>query len=119
LSKAHTGRYLAEQLAACLEEFGITEKVNTVYMSFYRLFIMDYQVFRLVLDNASNNDTMVDELQVLLPNSICGADTWVRCICHVMNLTVKVRLDCLLEYTVSNSFEGHSLTIYSEEESFR
>jgi hypothetical protein len=49
-------------------------------------------VFGLALDNASNNDTMVDELQALLPGSICGAHTRIRCICHIMNLAVKAIL---------------------------
>lgn len=35
LSKGHTGWYLAEQLAKCIEEFGISEKVKLVQMSVY------------------------------------------------------------------------------------
>ena len=86
-----------EKLVECLEEFGISDKVKVAGSSLYSSLITVYQVFGLVLDNASNNDTMVDELHVLLPGSICGAHTRVRCICHVMNLAVKVRWYCLLE----------------------
>jgi hypothetical protein len=48
------------------------------------------QVLALVCDNASNNDTMVEELQVLVP-SFRGQTTRVRCFAHILNLVVKVR----------------------------
>lgn len=52
------------------------------------------QFIALALDNASNNDTMLDELDVVLPEgSVGGSVTRVRCICHIFNLVVKV---CML-----------------------
>jgi hypothetical protein len=47
------------------------------------------QVLALVCDNASNNDTMVEELQVLVP-SFRGQTTHVQCFAHILNLVVKV-----------------------------
>ena len=48
------------------------------------------QLLGVTTDSASNNDTLVGELETLLegPNS---ATTHVRCFAHVWNLVVKVR----------------------------
>lgn len=53
--------------------------------------IRHLQIFSLVADNASNNNTLVDELEVLLP-SFGGQQARVRCFAHILNLVVKVRL---------------------------
>ncbi|KAJ3516930.1 hypothetical protein NMY22_g14084 [Coprinellus aureogranulatus] len=74
LTKAHTGQYLASRLAECLQEFKIDDRV----MGFTG-------------DNASNNDTMVAELEVLLPN-FRGDTSRVRCACHILNLVAKAIL---------------------------
>ncbi|KAJ3505977.1 hypothetical protein NMY22_g17397 [Coprinellus aureogranulatus] len=74
LTKAHTGHYLASRLAECLQEFGIDDRV----MGFTG-------------DNASNNDTLVSELEVLLPN-FRGDVSRVRCACHILNLVAKAIL---------------------------
>ena len=42
-------------------------------------------------DNASNNDTLVDELSILIP-SFGGCEYRVRCFAHILNLMVKVSL---------------------------
>ena len=48
------------------------------------------EVYGLVADNASNNDTMVASLETMLAGP-AGSHTRVRCICHIFNLCVKVR----------------------------
>jgi hypothetical protein len=40
-------------------------------------------------DNASNNDTLVDELSNLIP-TFGGREYRVRCFAHILNLVVKV-----------------------------
>ena len=40
-------------------------------------------------DNTSNNDTLVDELSILIP-SFGGCEYCVRCFAHILNLVVKV-----------------------------
>lgn len=46
-----------------------------------------------VVDNASNNFTAIRELKLMLPDeSILDEDTAIRCLCHIFNLVVKVRL---------------------------
>ena len=47
------------------------------------------KLMALVCDNASNNDTMITELEHLLPN-FGGAKFRVQCFAHVLNLVVKV-----------------------------
>ncbi|KAF8580010.1 hypothetical protein K439DRAFT_1300551, partial [Ramaria rubella] len=62
LTWAHTGMYLAEQLAECLKVFGIQDKI-----------------LRVVADNASNNNMMLDGLEFELPG-FQGSLTRVWCI---------------------------------------
>lgn len=71
-TQSHTGIYLAHRVTECLKEFGIENKV-----------------FAITVDNASNNDTMVDELAETL-EGFQGSLTRVRCVCHIFNLVVKV-----------------------------
>jgi hypothetical protein len=47
------------------------------------------KVLTFTADNASNNDTLVDELSVQIP-SFGGSDSRIRCFAHVLNLVVKV-----------------------------
>ena len=48
------------------------------------------QILVLVLDNASNNNTLVKELSDLL-DGCPGPTTRIRCFAHILNLVVKVR----------------------------
>ncbi|KAF7371898.1 Zinc finger BED domain-containing protein 4 [Mycena venus] len=72
--KAHTGIYLASCIAECLREYGIEKKILSI-----------------VGDNASNNDTMIDELADLIP-TFPGKTTRVHCFAHILNLVVKAIL---------------------------
>src|ERR1700733_14594047 len=54
------------------------------------------KVLTLVCDNASNNDTMTEELGCLIP-SFKGKQARVRCFAHILNLVVKVHLDSSLK----------------------
>jgi len=94
LKKNHMGKYLAEELEKCLKEFGISNRVRQQYR---RKSIIDClnlisQILGQVCDNASNNDTMLTELEFLIPNGASGVHTHIRCICHIINLVVKVRI---------------------------
>ena len=87
-SKAHTGTYLAARIVECLHEYGIQQKVRRSYTTVIKSLTIP-QILSLVCDNASNNDTMVKELEVLLP-SFKGQRMHVRCFAHILNLVVKV-----------------------------
>ncbi|KAJ3519443.1 hypothetical protein NMY22_g13198 [Coprinellus aureogranulatus] len=79
LTKAHTGEYLASKLAECLQDFKI-----------------DDRVLGFTGDNASNNDTLVSELEVLLP-AFRGDVHRVRCACHILNLVAKAILSAFAQ----------------------
>jgi hypothetical protein len=49
------------------------------------------QILSLVADNASNNDTLVKELETLLPEAPFTEQHRIRCFGHILNLVVKVR----------------------------
>lgn len=74
LVKNHSGINLCDSLVTCLKEFGIEKKILGV-----------------VCDNASNNDTLVAQLEL----ELCGQNgcrTRIRCFAHVLNLAVKAIL---------------------------
>jgi hypothetical protein len=52
-------------------------------------FLIILQVLGIVCDNASNNDTMINQLGLLLPG-FKGRPARVRCFAHILNLVVKV-----------------------------
>jgi len=56
-------------------------------------------------DNASNNDTMVDELEILL-ESFPGAANRTRCFTHVLNLVAK---SILRQFDVPKAKAGEAL----------
>ncbi|KAG9083718.1 hypothetical protein FS749_005814 [Ceratobasidium sp. UAMH 11750] len=74
LTHAHKGDYLASRIAECLHRYGVDKKVLSV-----------------CLDNASNNNTLVDSLSLLIP-SFRGSSSRVRCLAHVINLMAKAFL---------------------------
>ena len=91
MTKAHTGAYLASRLSQCLHAYGIQDKVRHSIM--FCPETNDFQTLGLVLDNASNNDTLIQELPDLISNCQ-GSLTRIRCFAHVLNLVVKVYIFC-------------------------
>ena len=96
-SKAHTGTYLASRVSKCLHEYGIHGKVCPpscfmMYQSYNHV-----QILGLTADNASNNNTLVDDLSDLL-DGFQGSLTRIHCFMHILNLVVKVCQMCYLGY---------------------
>ncbi len=79
LTKAHTGIYLAEQIMEVLKEYNWEELVLGT-----------------AGDNASVNDTTLNELEYLFQEIsmkiMTGCHTQIRCFAHILNLVVKVCL---------------------------
>ena len=67
----HTGAALAEKVCGLLKEWGIDKKIMSI-----------------TLDNASNNDSMVDGLKFDLDLMSNGDYFHVRCCAHIHNLIV-------------------------------
>lgn len=75
LQGRHKGKYLAESFWNVLVDYGITEKL-----------------FSLTTDNASNMDTMLDELENIAETNgihFDAANFRVRCFAHILNLCCK------------------------------
>ena len=92
LTKAHTGEYLAKELASCLREFGIDLKVSSLCLALRVIDLISpchAQLMGLTADNAENNSTLIRELQKIIP-SWPGKSMRVRCFGHILNLVVKV-----------------------------
>lgn len=93
LTKAHTGTYLASELKKTLQSFGIEKKVcHPRYTSTQQTNIS--QILGITTDNASNNDTLIAELESTLPGAN-SVQTRVRCFAHILNLVVKVCGPCI------------------------
>lgn len=63
---------------------------------------MNPQILAITTDNASNNNTLIDELGDLL-EGFQGSLTRVRCFAHVLNLVVKVGVVPFIYFPSSNS----------------
>lgn len=100
----HLGEYLAEQLQAITDDFGITNGVFTITQ-----------------DNASNNTVMLAEFEIGACTGIASIQQpWsfivkegdVRCMAHIINLAVQAALTMLkavpLEQTESYRLEQGS-----------
>lgn len=73
LTEAHTGEYMATEVYALLDRFGIVDRVLGI-----------------AGDNASNNDKMLVHLGTLFPfGHIAGTSTQIRCFGHIINLIYK------------------------------
>ena len=96
-SKAHTGTYLASRVSKCLHEYGIHGKVCPPSRSMMHQSYNHVQILGLTADNASNNNTLVDDLSDLL-DGFQGSLTRIRCFAHILNLVVKVCQMCYLGY---------------------
>ncbi|KAJ1302289.1 hypothetical protein OPQ81_001106 [Rhizoctonia solani] len=75
LTQSHVGMYLAEKVLECLDWFGLHHYVVSV-----------------CLDNASNNDVIVQQLVSTLPN-FPGAGFHGHCVAHIMNLAAKAFME--------------------------
>ena len=90
LTKSHTGKYLAEKLVDCLKGYGIAGKVRAMPFSSRGTMLMrSTQILAVTCDNAENNTTMIDEMELLIPG-FRGSCARVRCFGHILNLVVKV-----------------------------
>jgi len=80
MTVAHTGENLAQASYQVLEDFGIAERMLAH-----------------TADNATNNDSMLDCLEVQYgEDSLAGRQTQVRCFAHILNLVYMVRLFCIV-----------------------
>ncbi|KAA1074750.1 hypothetical protein PGT21_018427 [Puccinia graminis f. sp. tritici] len=75
LKERHTGKYLVEMVRCVVEKFGLENRICGI-----------------VSDNASNNETMILELEQLDWKRFKGEVQWIRCFAHIVNLIVKAIL---------------------------
>ncbi len=85
----HTGKHLAQELEALLKSFGIEKKacISTHTVFVRNLPLPPPKILAIVCDNASNNDTMIEAIDL---EGFRGPQSRVRCFPHIINLAVKV-----------------------------
>ena len=72
------------------------------------------QILSLTVDNALNNNTLVDDLSDLL-NRFQGSETHIHCFAHILNLVVKVCRMCFCATTTIYQNIGHPIAIQSDQ----
>ncbi|KAI7954546.1 hypothetical protein MJO28_004946 [Puccinia striiformis f. sp. tritici] len=73
LKESHTGVYLADTVRVIVEKFGLQNKICGI-----------------VTDNASNNETMIEEIKRFKWPRFKGQTHWIRCFAHILNLIAQV-----------------------------
>lgn len=53
---------------------------------------VSFQIFGIVIDSASNNAKMVDDIHLMNWNRFDGKENWVRCFAHILNLISQVSI---------------------------
>jgi hypothetical protein len=84
---AHTGKNMAQDIKAVMEDYGLSDKV--CLLSLLPGHSNWHQLLAITMDNASNNDTLVTELDHLI-DGFAGSEVRVRCAAHILNLVVNV-----------------------------
>jgi hypothetical protein len=89
MSGRHTGEHLALELEALLKSFGIHNKVCHLILNISprKLTHVFHEILSIVCDNATNNDGMINMIEL---EGFRGAAGRVRCFPHILNLAVKV-----------------------------
>jgi hypothetical protein len=93
VATSHSGLNLATAFAKILDDFGISDKVRCHGLGSCeccRMLTVAMQVLSITCDNASCNDTMIDELEDMIPK-FPGAANRTRCFNHIVAL-VAVRV---------------------------
>ncbi|CAG7827377.1 unnamed protein product [Allacma fusca] len=101
LQGRHKGKKLAESIFKVLNEFGITSKLLAV-----------------TCDNASNMNTMVEELARLLKAEkidLKPEDRRVRCLAHIINLACQSAISVLKQIEPADVPQGYSQVLDSSE----
>jgi hypothetical protein len=68
------------------------------------------QVLSITCDNATSNDTMIDELEGMLED-FPGAPNWTRCFTHILNLVAK---SVMKQFDLPKAKAGQALTATSQ-----
>jgi len=94
VAESHSGINLAAAFSKILNDFGIAAKVSMLSTIIIQIFFysqitnIQCQVLSITCDNASSNDSMIDELSVLL-KEFPGSVNRTRCFTHTLNLVAK------------------------------
>ena len=87
MSGRHTSQHLARELEGLLKAFSIEKKVWFFLFTQKSTDTTLDKILTIVCDNTSNNDTMIEALNL---EGFRGAKSRIRCFLHILNLAVKV-----------------------------
>jgi hypothetical protein len=88
VAQSHTGIALAKEFVQVLREFGVEHKVS-MFILRKLSWLTRFQLLSITCDNASVNETMIDEMEMKLDDFPGSANrTW--CFNHIINLVAKM-----------------------------
>ena len=90
VAQSHTGENLAAAFAKIMEDYEISEKEDINY-NIYIYNWTTHQILGITCDNASNNDTMIENLATIMSH-FSGEANRARCLAHIVNLVAKIIL---------------------------
>src|ERR1700690_3554268 len=90
VDKSHSGVNLAAAFALILDEFGIADKVSDGLYQILQLLTRAIQILSITCDNASVNDTMINELSKII-EKFSGPSNQTRCFNHILAI-IAVRI---------------------------
>lgn len=106
VAKSHSGVNLAVAFARILDEFGICDKVSKQWHRKSSIILTRLaKILSITCDNASCNDTMIDELADLLAD-FPGKANQTRCFLHIINLVAK---SVIRQFDVAKGKAGEAL----------
>jgi hypothetical protein len=103
--KSHSGLNLAIAFAEILETFGIKDKVRHQSFKPQKKSSPKNQILSVTADNASNNDTMIENLAEIL-DEFPGASNQTRCFAHTISICAKA---ILKQFDVPKAKDGQVL----------
>ncbi|KNF04067.1 hypothetical protein PSTG_02772 [Puccinia striiformis f. sp. tritici PST-78] len=84
LKERHTSVYLAKTVHLIGKKIGVQNK------AFHHLTLLQFAMCVIVIDNASNNKTMIGAIKKYKRAQFKGKGQWVRCFAHILTLIAQV-----------------------------
>ena len=111
---SHSSLNLMSTFSKVLDDFGISNKVSD-FSKFdvkvtYNLVWMHWQVLSITCDNATSNNIMIDELEVILED-FPGATNWTQCFTHILNLVTK---SMIKQFDLPKANAGEAVTTMAQ-----
>jgi len=119
LKKKHTGKNIAKTILHLTDRAGITKKASFSFACHAAHVLIKLQIGHITLDNAENNATAMQELQVLLNEKgieFDAKDNRIPCSPHIVNICVSHIVSSCTKVNAANYTPGAVGFDFSDDE---